>query len=297
MKTALALGFVSWACSGAGAETPGGAASAGASGSAGTAASAGTAGAGNSGGVAGTAAVAGFGAVSGEGGTSGAGAVPGKDGCGSNLTVTIRDLQNAHPDMEICSKSPTTKSCVADPGMVLPDLGADFTPVYAGPATGTASTSGPMGFHSWYHDVSGAGVLDNQKTTLTLEFQLDPATNLTFYRNETYFPVDGMFWGNENGVHNYHFTSELHTVFVYRPGDVFLFSGDDDVWVFINNRLVVDLGGIHNDDEAIVNADTLGLTPMVEYPLDFFHAERHVTQSKFGIRTNLFFTKCGGPPE
>lgn len=71
------------------------------------------------------------------------------------------------------------------------------------------------------------------------------------------------------------------------------FVGDDDVWVFINNQLVIDLGGRHVQLSGSVALDTLELIPGTTYNLDVFNAERHTTQSNFRIDTTLTLANCG----
>lgn len=89
------------------------------------------------------------------------------------------------------------------------------------------------------------------------------------------------------------FTMELHTTFTYFAGQtqVFTFKGDDDVWVYINDKLVIDLGGLHSQLTSTVNLDeqaaALGLVDGGSYPLDFFFAERHSTGSHCQITTSL----------
>ena len=87
--------------------------------------------------------------------------------------------------------------------------------------------------------------------------------------------------------HNYGFTMKIQATFEYIPGQYFEFNGDDDVWVFINNRLVVDIGGQHTKVFGAVNLDTLGLQEGVNYPFHIFYAERHTTQSNFMMRTSI----------
>ncbi|MCG8512049.1 MAG: fibro-slime domain-containing protein, partial [Rhodospirillales bacterium] len=119
---------------------------------------------------------------------------------------------------------------------------------------------------------------------------------------EYFFPIDGMGWNDtaldKNGdERNFYFTYEIHTEFTYidpaeRDYDmVFSFTGDDDVWVFINGRLAVDIGGVHGQARDAVNlddeAEALGLEPGEAYSLDFFFAERHTTESNFRIETTI----------
>jgi fibro-slime domain-containing protein len=72
------------------------------------------------------------------------------------------------------------------------------------------------------------------------------------------------------------------------------------VWVFINNHLAVDVGGLHPKESGSVNLDNsagdLGIAKGNVYDLDLFHAERHTPQSTFRIDTNLSFVNCGTVP-
>mmetsp|Transcript_11110 Transcript_11110/g.34424 ORF Transcript_11110/g.34424 Transcript_11110/m.34424 type:complete len:375 (-) Transcript_11110:79-1203(-) len=87
--------------------------------------------------------------------------------------------------------------------------------------------------------------------------------------------------------HNFHFTLEMHTRFRYQGGGAITFRGDDDVWVFIDGKLVVDLGGVHNPMEGTVDLDTLGLTLGEEVLMDFFFAERRCCGSNFRLETTF----------
>lgn len=146
--------------------------------------------------------------------------------------------------------------------------------------------SNQANFDQWYKDVSGVNKTINSSLTFN---ETSSGSGIYQYSNSSFFPIDGQGWGNQGNSHNYHFTLDLHTKFTYKAGQVFSFSGDDDVWVYINNQLVIDLGGIHGAMSQSVNLDTLGLTAGNDYDFDFFFAERHLTGSNLAITTSIQF--------
>ncbi|MBD3392430.1 MAG: fibro-slime domain-containing protein [Chitinivibrionales bacterium] len=108
---------------------------------------------------------------------------------------------------------------------------------------------------------------------------------------EQFFYIDGRGFGEEGKNHNFSFTMELHSSFTYEPGLTFEFNGDDDVWVFINGKLAMDLGGIHSPASDQFDVDDIaqshGLEDGKSYSFDLFYAERHTVQSTIRITTNI----------
>jgi fibro-slime domain-containing protein len=212
--------------------------------------------------------------------------------------------------------------CGVVTGLVAPQLGSDSEPVWA--SNGGGYLSGATNFCWWYHE---AGCVDGgtnpydklvyldlggKPTTLTLA-QQGAGANVYQFSSTSFFPLDGLGWNaganpqvdiaDDKMSHNFSFTSELHYPFTYSASAAtatFNFTGDDDVWAFINGQLVVDLGGVHGATSGSVTLDaaeakTLGLADGGMYSIDLFQAERHTTGSDYTLSLSGFahtVTQC-----
>jgi fibro-slime domain-containing protein len=235
-----------------------------------------------------------------DSGDAGASTTPGA------LMAVIRDFRfydagdpTTDPDFE---NPPTTgASSFDDLDIVTDTLGADQKPVYKTPGGTTLTTHGQADFDAWYRDTDGTNLHVDFPLTLTTQsdgaFGYDSEVsgvpyNVQGQTGDGFFPIDDgspyqTAFGNQGEPHNYSFTVEIHTVFTYKGGEYFNFRGDDDVFVYIDGKLAIDLGGIHGPEAGMVSLDTLGLTVGSMYPLDFFSAERHVVGSNIKFETTL----------
>jgi len=154
------------------------------------------------------------------------------------------------------------------------------------------------------------------KATIPAQYGLPPGgTGTSVFSG---FPTeDTVFPGAR--PHNFYFTTDVEYWFTYAANmkATLTFLGDDDVWVFINGHLAVDLGGLHVPSKGSVTIDAAAnqvtsvtqdgrglettpptaaapvtvrstpndfeLSPGNVYKIDIFHAERKITGSSFQL--------------
>ncbi len=195
-----------------------------------------------------------------------------------------RNVADGHPDFE-------AQICGHREGAVQDTLDADGKPVLADAAPATCFNSSEA-FSQWYRDIPDVNMTFHEKLVLSRESASD---NLFTFESSYFFPLTGRGYGNTNN-RNYHFTTELEADFRFSGNEILQFTGDDDVWVFINGKLALDIGGIHGAVSRTLrltaNPDSNGDRYNATYdihvgdivPIKIFHAERHLTQSNFKLQ-------------
>ncbi|MBR4309182.1 MAG: fibro-slime domain-containing protein, partial [Oscillospiraceae bacterium] len=126
----------------------------------------------------------------------------------------------------------------------------------------------------------------NAISDLGFEKQLGIGTTGTAYQ------ADSMY-----GRNNYHVMYHVESAFVYYESKnfSFTFSGDDDVYFFINGQRVRDLGGLHPEASCTFAlngevAKTLALEDGTVCTFDMFLVDRHTDGINLNLETNIEMT-------
>jgi fibro-slime domain-containing protein len=248
------------------------------------------------------------------------------------LPIVYRDFQSwkdpgGHPDFEHWVG-------LGMAGLVAPALSTTNggVPVHVAGCVSTISANGCAS--------DGAPAWDPARDWFGMWYADDPTYNktivqpLTFtpiaggafqYNNDAFFPLDGVAgtWGTTPGQgHNFGFTSVTRYWFEYTGAATLTFVGDDDVFVFINKKLAVDLGGTHSSATGSITLDAadgtgyacdfvapgpkpaagacdsatkkgghvvnLGLVKGSVYEIAVFQAERHTIESHYRLTLSKF---------
>lgn len=188
-------------------------------------------------------------------------------------------------------------------GLVKPVLNARGRPEWSGKVDCDIgkTTDGPQ---YWFDSLwkSSTGVISNTRTagatqmnafhcirdTLTLDatgyYRTSQKDSLNYWPFDTATAVPAPF---RAGTPNFHFAMHAKAAFEYTTGLKFSFAGDDDLWIFIDKKLALDLGGQHGRQKGSIDLDRLGLVEGKSYQFDMFYTERHTMGSEMFMSTTM----------
>jgi len=193
--------------------------------------------------------------------------------------------------------------------------GSTLGVTYVGEANYLFSYDDTTGYYSYDSDSNAAVYNQSQKRfyVYTDKMHLGATANGGFLPYNDY---TGSTYSKSDGSVNYWFGMNVELDF-YLPNDagstnankingedmVFEFSGDDDIWIFIDGELVLDMGGIHSQTEGKINFSTGEVTiadgttyeisktftcTAGAHTMTIYYMERGASDSNMKITFNIF---------
>ncbi|XP_078366394.1 uncharacterized protein LOC144650562 [Oculina patagonica] len=135
-----------------------------------------------------------------------------------------------------------------------------------------AVSSNPTGdsFSDWFRAESLRNQHYEGSLQLKKQWETDSNGNPVFrYFNDKFFPVDGRGWGAEgqrdcytNALRNYGFTAAVRTSFNFSGQENMAFAGGEELWVFINGQLAMQV--FNNPLNSTIPCATINLSPALK---------------------------------
>lgn len=171
----------------------------------------------------------------------------------------------------------------------------DTLAVYGLPHDGAITSAAYFG--TWFNSVPGWSI----SVARSVVMKWNGESQSWRYRSEDFRPIDGALYGASTPTErNGSFTMVINAAFDFTECDErFLeIACDGDAWVYINGKLVMDIGGLEEGDRQYLELDRVeDLETGTDQRIAIFYAHRSEEAAQFEIHTNLHLrTFISGSP-
>lgn len=158
------------------------------------------------------------------------------------------------------------------------------------PAAGTASggqITSSQSFASWFSETPEIDAVDEIQLLLANDGSGGYQMSTTSWE-----PINDELLGNEDGAVNRNFTVDVSSIFFNRDCEnkYIEIETSMDCWVFIDDIMVIDLGGTTGNARQRIDLDRLGLANNTWHRVRFFIAQRLDGPQDLFISTSLALT-------